>query len=74
MHRAETGVGALSNAQFGAARCNVSHPSDISFFLSLRDDLVAEPVSLKDDSIGLPRRPGNGAILDGETIKMYRLD
>jgi len=70
----ETGVGTLASAQFGAARRNVSYPSEISFFLSLKDDLLAEPISLQDGIIELPRRPGNGAVLDEEKIKRYRMD
>ena len=72
--QAETGVGTLASAQFGAARRNVSYPSEISFFLSLKDDLLAEPISLQDGIIELPRRAGNGAILDEEKIKKYRMD
>jgi L-alanine-DL-glutamate epimerase-like enolase superfamily enzyme len=72
--QAETGVGTLASAHFGAARRNVSYPSEISFFLSLKDDLLAEPISLQDGVIELPRRPGNGAILDEEKIKRYRMD
>ncbi len=72
--QAETGVGTLASAHFGAARRNVSYPSEISFFLSLKDDLLAEPIMLKDGNIELPRRPGNGAVLDEEKIKRYRTD
>jgi L-alanine-DL-glutamate epimerase-like enolase superfamily enzyme len=70
----ETGVGTLATAHFGAARRNVSYPSEISAFLNLKDDLLAEPINLKDGVIELPKRPGNGAILDEEKIKKYRLD
>lgn len=72
--QAETGVGTLASAHFGAARRNVSYPSEISFFLSLKDDLLAEPVALKDGFIELPKLPGNGAILDEDKIKRYRMD
>jgi L-alanine-DL-glutamate epimerase-like enolase superfamily enzyme len=72
--QAETGVGTLASAHFGAARRNVSYPSEISFFLSLKDDLLAEPIALKDGFIQLPNRPGNGAVLDEDKIKRYRMD
>ena len=72
--QAETGVGTLASAHFGAARRNISYPSEISFFLSLKDDLLAEPISLRDGIIELPQRTGNGAILDEEKIKKYRMD
>jgi L-alanine-DL-glutamate epimerase-like enolase superfamily enzyme len=70
----ETGVGTLASAHFGASRRKVSYPSEISFFLDLKDDLLVEPINLKDGVIELPKRPGNGAILDEEKIKKYRLD
>ena len=70
----ETGVGTLASAHFGAARRNVSYPSEISLFLFLKDDLLAEPVPFKDGIIELPERPGNGAILDEGKIKKYRID
>jgi L-alanine-DL-glutamate epimerase-like enolase superfamily enzyme len=72
--QAETGVGTLASAQLGAARRNVSYPSEISFFLNLKDDLLAEPISFQDGIIELPQRAGNGAILDEEKIKRYRID
>ena len=72
--QAETGVGTLASAHFGAARRNVSYPSEISFFLGLKDDLLVEPIVLKDGVIELPKHPGNGAILDEEKLKKYRLD
>jgi L-Ala-D/L-Glu epimerase len=72
--QAETGVGTLASAHFGAARRNISYPSEISFFLSLKDDLLAEPVVLKDGFIELPQLAGNGAILDEEKLKKYRMD
>ena len=72
--QAETGVGTLASAHFGAARRNVSYPSEISFFLSLKDDLLAEPIALKDGFIELPKLPGNGATLDEDKIKRYRMD
>ena len=72
--QAETGVGTLASAHFGAARRNVSFPSEISFFLGLKDDLLAEPITLRDGILELPKRPGNGAVLDEEKIKRYRMD
>jgi len=70
----ESGVGTLASAHFGAAHRNVSYPSEISFFLWLKDDLLAEPISFKDGVIELPKRPGNGALLDEGKIKKYRMD
>ncbi len=70
----ETGVGTLASAQFGAARRVVSHPSEISFFLFLQDDLLAEPVPFKDGCIVLSDRPGNGAVIDEKKLKKYRME
>jgi len=70
----ETGVGTLASAQFGAARRIVSYPSEISFFLFLQDDLLAEPVPFKDGSIVLSDSPGNGAKIDQKKLKKYRME
>ena len=70
----ETGVGTLASAQFGAARRNVSYPSEISFFLFLKDDLLAEPIPFKEGFIELSSRPGNGTVIDEQKLKRYRLD
>ena len=56
----ETGVGTLVSAQFGAARRNVSYPSEISFFLFLKDDLLEEPVPFKDGFIELSKNQETG--------------
>lgn len=72
--QAETGIGTLASAHFGAAQSNVSFPSEISSFLFLKDDLLAEPVPFKDGVIGLPKRPGNGAIIEEGKVKKYRID
>ena len=70
----ETGVGTMVSAQFGAARRNVSYPSEISFFLFMKDDILAEPVPFKDGFIELSKKPGNGAVIDEDKLKKYRLD
>jgi L-alanine-DL-glutamate epimerase-like enolase superfamily enzyme len=72
--QAETGIGTLASAQFGAARANVSIPSDLSHFMFLKDDFLAEPISFRDGFIQLPKRPGNGAVIDEEKLARYRVD
>jgi L-alanine-DL-glutamate epimerase-like enolase superfamily enzyme len=72
--QAETGIGVLASAQFGASRRNVSIPSELSSLLFLKDDLLSEPISFKDGVIRLPKGPGNGAILDETKLKKYRID
>ena len=72
--QAETGIGTLASAQFGAARANVSIPSDLSHFMFLKDDFLAEPISFKDGFIQLPKGPGNGAVIDEEKLARYRVD
>lgn len=72
--QAETGLGTLASAHFGSAHKNVSYPSEISFFLCLKDDLLAEPICLKDGIVELPQRPGNGAVIDEGKLKKYRMD
>lgn len=70
----ETGVGTMASAQFGAARRSVSYPSEISFFLFMKDDILEEPVPFKDGFIELSQSPGNGAVIAEEKLKKYRLE
>jgi len=72
--QAETGIGTLASAHFGAARANVSIPSDLSNFMFLKDDLLAEPIDFKDGFIHLPKGPGNGAVINEEKLARYRTD
>jgi L-Ala-D/L-Glu epimerase len=70
----ETGVGTLVSAQFGTPRRDVSCPSEISFFLFMKDDLLKEPVPFKEGFIELSKEPGNGAVIDEDKLKEYRLE
>ena len=72
--QAETDIGALASVHFGAAHRNIAYPSENSYFLNLKDHLLQEPIQLQEGSIILPRRPGNGVLIDEDKLKRYRMD
>lgn len=72
--QAETSLGTLASAHFAAAWANIPYPSEISFFLNIKDTLLTEPLPLKNGSLMLSSRPGFGFEVDEDKLKRYRLD
>lgn len=70
----ETDIGALASVHFGAAQRYMPYPSENSFFLYLKDNLLQEPIQFKGGTIVLPGRPGNGVMIDEDKLKKYRMD
>ena len=60
----ETGLGTLTSLAYAAAHESTSkHPTELSTFYDLKDDLLLEPLEVKDGRIFVPTLPGNGALL-----------
>lgn len=55
-----------------AASPNCTLPSDILSFLR-EDDLIVEPIQIKDSYAIVPNRPGLGVELDEDAVARYRL-
>ncbi len=72
--QAETDIGALASVHFGAARRHVDYPSENSYFMNLEENLLEEPIQIEDGMMILPLKPGNGATIDEDKLKMYRTD
>jgi L-alanine-DL-glutamate epimerase-like enolase superfamily enzyme len=69
---AETGLGSLMSLHLhGAHRHFQSVPSENCFHLHLREDLLAEPLPVRDGKIRLPDAPGLGATLDEAVLARY---
>jgi L-alanine-DL-glutamate epimerase-like enolase superfamily enzyme len=69
----ETGLGTLTSLAYAAAHESTSkHPTELSTFYDLKDDLLVEPLEVKDGRIFVPTHPGNGARLDEEKVAQYR--
>jgi L-alanine-DL-glutamate epimerase-like enolase superfamily enzyme len=68
----ETGLGTLTSLAYAAAHESTSrNPTELSTFYDLKDDLLVEPLEVKDGRIFVPTLPGNGARLDEEKLRHY---
>lgn len=68
-------IGTLCALAFGAAhRTTASLPGELSYFLGLKDDLVAEPPQIREGKLTAPDRPGLGFRIDDEKLARYRVE
>jgi len=72
--QAESSLGTLPSAHFAAAFQNIRYPSEISYFLNIKDSLLQEPIRLEDGTIELSDEPGFGVKVDEDKLKRYRVD
>ncbi len=68
-------LGTLASVTFGAAHAATSvRPGELSNFLGMADDLLAEPLQIVDGRLAARERPGTGAELDPDKVERYRTD
>lgn len=68
-------VGTLCAVHFGAAhRATAARPGELSNFLDMRDDLLAEPLRIADGRLGVPPGPGLGLVIDPDKLAHFRQD
>jgi L-alanine-DL-glutamate epimerase-like enolase superfamily enzyme len=68
-------VGSLAALTFGAAfRSTSSRPGELSNFIAMADDLLAEPLVIADGVLRVCEQPGLGADIDEDKLDRYRLD
>ena len=71
----DTQVGSLCAAAFGAA-----HPltgrraAELSNYLDLTDDLLADPLVIQDGELVVRQGPGLGLVIDDDKLQRYRQD
>jgi L-alanine-DL-glutamate epimerase-like enolase superfamily enzyme len=71
----DTQVGSLATVTFGAAHEATSRRAgELSNFLDMSDDLLAEPIVIADGRISVRDVPGVGAEIDDEKLGKYRSD
>lgn len=71
----DTQVGTVASVVFGAAFAHTARrAAELSNFLDMTDDLLAEPLQIHDGAIEVPRVPGAGTGIDPEKLAKYRLD
>ena len=68
-------LGSLASVTFGAAHASTSvRAGELSNYLLLSDDLLAEPLEIVDGRMFARERPGLGAELDLDKVARYRTD
>ena len=71
----DTQVGSLATVTFGAAHQATSRRAgELSNFLDMSDDLLAEPITIQDGRISVRHEPGVGAGIDEAKLEQYRTD
>ena len=65
------GIGDTATAHVAAATRNVTLPCDLIGNFLHEDDLIVEPVTVKDGCIELSEKPGLGIELDEEAVEKY---
>ena len=71
----DTQVGSLATVTFGAAHEATSRRAgELSNFLDMSDDLLADPLRITDGRISVREVPGVGADIDEDKLSRYRTD
>ena len=71
----DTQVGTAASVTFGAAFAHSSkRAAELSNYLDMADDLLAEPLAISGGRIQAPEGPGVGTAVDEEKLSLYRTD
>lgn len=71
----DTQIGTLATVTFGAAHeATTRRAGELSNFLDMADDLLAEPILIRDGRIAVRSDPGVGVSIDPQKLQHYRQD
>ena len=71
----DTQVGSLATVTFGAAfEASSRRAGELSNYLDMTDDLLAEPLEINGGAIRVREVPGVGAAIDADKLQKYRQD
>lgn len=71
----DTQIGTMATISFGAAHQATSRrAAELSNYLDMSDDLIANPLQIRDGAIVAPMIPGVGVEIDEAKLERYRLD
>lgn len=74
-NQVDTQVGSVASVVFAAAHEKTTRRgAELSNFLGLSDDLLAEPLQIRGGRIAVPRVAGVGAVIDEDKLSHYRVD
>lgn len=68
-------VGTMASLVFGAAyRATSERAAELSNYLDMSDDLLAEPLQIEGGEMRLRNLPGTGVVIDEDKLRRYRQD
>jgi len=68
-------IGTACSLAFGASqRSTAQHPAELSNYLDMTNDLLAEPLRITDGTMSVLPRPGLGIDIDPKKLSYYRTD
>ncbi|MCY1247014.1 muconate and chloromuconate cycloisomerase [compost metagenome] len=71
----DTQVGTAASVTFGAAFAHTAkRAAELSNYLDMADDLLAEPLAITGGRIRVPEGPGAGTAVDEDKLALYRTD
>jgi L-alanine-DL-glutamate epimerase-like enolase superfamily enzyme len=71
----DTQIGSTATVTFGAAFAHSSRRAgELSNFLDMADDLIADPLHIINGRVAAPTTPGVGARIDDDKLAHFRLD
>ncbi len=71
----DSGVGVLAALHFCVAHAATQAlPAELSFFLNLGGDLLAEPLEIKNGRLAVSEASGLGIVIDRDKLAHYRVD
>lgn len=71
----DSGVGTLAALHFCVAhRATQALPGELSFFLNLGGDLLAEPLAIRGGRLDASEAPGLGVVIDADRLAQFRTD
>jgi L-alanine-DL-glutamate epimerase-like enolase superfamily enzyme len=74
-NQVDTQVGSLCAVAFGAAYGALARRAgELSNYLDMADDLLAEPLVIRDGELAVRQGPGLGLTIDEQKLSRYRLD
>ncbi len=68
-------IGTACAVAFGSAfKLTTQRAGELSNFLDMQDDLLAEPLQITDGILAISQKPGLGIEIDPEKLTKYRQD
>jgi L-alanine-DL-glutamate epimerase-like enolase superfamily enzyme len=69
----DTGIGTIASVHLAKAFRQIRYPIENTYFLRLEDDILKEPLTIKNGFIEISEKAGLGVEIDEEKLKRYRV-